>query len=212
MEGERATTRKEKATMHVEQRWQAEDVASPRRKELRMKRVILIVSVMVTALLVASGAAWAATIVGTNGNDTRSGTANADQMYGLNGNDRLTGGAGNDQIEGGAGGDTLIGGADNDVVDGGNGNDTLNTSLASATFGSHNEAYGGTGMDTINANNGAKDEVYAGMGNDTINSRDGAFDRIDCGWYQTPDTFTSDFDTLTRDNFDTVVDCENILP
>jgi hypothetical protein len=35
MEGERATTRKEEATMHVKQRWQAEDVASPvmRRKD-----------------------------------------------------------------------------------------------------------------------------------------------------------------------------------
>jgi hypothetical protein len=35
MEGEIATTRKEEATMHVEQRWQTEDGASPvmRRKD-----------------------------------------------------------------------------------------------------------------------------------------------------------------------------------
>lgn len=48
------------------------------------------------AVVIGSGVALAATIVGTNGNDTRNGTANRDVMYGLGGSDRLHGRAGNE--------------------------------------------------------------------------------------------------------------------
>jgi Ca2+-binding RTX toxin-like protein len=175
-----------------------------------MRRTTLLLSVMVATLLVASGVAWAATIVGTNGNDTRNGTANRDYMYGLNGNDQLSGRAGDDQIEGGGANDTLNGDGGNDVVDGGGGNDTLNPGGAEA-FGIQ-QAYGGTGQDTITINVGEFSEAYGSYGNDTINSRDGVFDRVDCGSFQSASNTAPDFDTLTADAFDSRVNCENIVP
>ena len=66
-----------------------------------------------------------ATIVGTNGNDTRKGTSGKDVIVGLGGNDQLSGLAGNDLICGGAGKDTLKGGKGNDTLLGQKGNDTL---------------------------------------------------------------------------------------
>jgi Ca2+-binding RTX toxin-like protein len=66
-----------------------------------------------------------ATIVGTNGNDTRKGTSGKDVIAGLGGKDKLSGLAGNDLICGGAGKDTLNGGKGNDKLYGEAGKDTL---------------------------------------------------------------------------------------
>lgn len=72
-----------------------------------MRRTILTFTMLLTTLLLGSGVALAATIVGNGGDDTRKGTANRDVMYGLGGNDSLNGRGGNDEIDGGADSDTV---------------------------------------------------------------------------------------------------------
>jgi Ca2+-binding RTX toxin-like protein len=67
----------------------------------------------------------AATIVGTDGNDTLKGTPRADVISGLGGNDVIKGLAGNDTICGGPGKDKLLGGKGNDKLLGQAGKDTL---------------------------------------------------------------------------------------
>lgn len=64
----------------------------------------------------ASGAAFAMSLLGEDGNDLLRGGA---------GNDTLFGGRGTDLLEGGDGNDFLSGAGDNDTIFGGNGNDTL---------------------------------------------------------------------------------------
>jgi Ca2+-binding RTX toxin-like protein len=96
-----------------------------------------------------------ATIIGTNGNDTRTGTAADDTIIGLAGNDQLLGSGGNDR---------LIGGLGNDVLNGGAGIDTANynnpiiggTTYIGATSGvtvnltlTGAQNTGGAGVDTL---------------------------------------------------------------
>ena len=77
------------------------------------------------ALLLPSGLAAAATLLGAGGNDTLSGGAAGDVLEGQDGNDLLAGQGGNDTLRGGAGDDTLLGGAGNDAMDGHAGRDSL---------------------------------------------------------------------------------------
>lgn len=72
----------------------------------------------------AAGSVWAATINGTERNDTLRGGALADKLYGKGGNDKLFGAGGNDVLVGGPGNDRLIGGAGADTVRCGPGRDT----------------------------------------------------------------------------------------
>jgi Ca2+-binding RTX toxin-like protein len=67
----------------------------------------------------------AATIVGTQGNDTLTGTSGRDVIAGLGGDDVIDGGGGNDLICGGDGNDRLTGGAGEDVLSGDAGDDVL---------------------------------------------------------------------------------------
>jgi hypothetical protein len=73
-------------------------------------RRLLVVSVIVTAVM-GGGAAWAATIKGSERADLLSGTPRADAIFGHGGNDRIAGLAGNDLLDGGLGRDSLAGGA-----------------------------------------------------------------------------------------------------
>ena len=68
---------------------------------------------------VATCAGVAATIVGTDGDDTLTGTAGDDVIVGLDGNDVIDSGAGNDVVCGDAGADQLTGGAGDDKLFGG---------------------------------------------------------------------------------------------
>jgi hypothetical protein len=86
----------------------------------------------------------AATIVGTNGNDTLSGTPGRDVIVGLRGRDKLRGLAGNDVICGNESRDTLIGGPGKDLLLGGQGHDRL---------------LGGKGKDTCKGGGGALDRA-----------------------------------------------------
>jgi Ca2+-binding RTX toxin-like protein len=186
--------------------------ARSRGKEKKMKRGIIMLAAMLAALVLGSGVALAATIVGTNNADTRTGTANRDLMYGLGGNDILRGLDGNDEIHGDAGSDqNLNGGPGNDEVSGGSGGDVI-AGGASTTSG-QNELYGGSGADTIVADvPGAYDEVYGGSGNDLIFVADGLYDYVDCGHYASPNSSASDSDTIYADAGDEVVECENTNP
>jgi lysophospholipase L1-like esterase len=71
--------------------------------------------VAVVAML-AVGAAWAGTIVGTSKGDILRGSPHNDKIYGKAGNDRLYGYGGDDLLVGGAGADVLACGAGRDVA------------------------------------------------------------------------------------------------
>ena len=91
---------------------------------MRVKRTLLLLSIMAATLLAASGVALAVNKVcssgstqanpclGTNktkkasGNDTLIGTSGPDYIKALSGNDNISGGSGNDTTDGGAGNDT----------------------------------------------------------------------------------------------------------
>ena len=73
-----------------------------------MRRVILLLTVMATTLVLASGVALALTKIGTNGPDT---------LRGTNGDDNLLGKGANDRLFALNGRDTLLGGPGKDWVD-----------------------------------------------------------------------------------------------
>ncbi len=79
--------------------------------------------VCVAALLVAAATVGAATVTGTNGNDTLRGGGKADRLVGKGGNDKLFGAGGNDVLNGGPGNDLLVGGPGADKLSCGAGND-----------------------------------------------------------------------------------------
>ena len=63
-----------------------------------MRRIILVVLAMAMTLVVASGAAWVANEIGTDGPDTLWGTNSADNLFGLGGNDKPYALRGNDNL------------------------------------------------------------------------------------------------------------------
>jgi hypothetical protein len=69
-----------------------------------------------SALTLAAGSVWAATINGTARNDTLRGGARADKISGKAGDDKLYGAGGNDVLVGGAGSDILVGGVGADEI------------------------------------------------------------------------------------------------
>jgi Ca2+-binding RTX toxin-like protein len=110
-----------------------------------MKRILVLLSTMVLALLLACGVALAVNKVGTNAPDTLRGTNTADTLLGrgandiliaLAGDDKLLGGQGKDIVFGGnerrhnerrllGGNKNMVGGSGNDSVVGGRGSDHL---------------------------------------------------------------------------------------
>jgi Ca2+-binding RTX toxin-like protein len=71
--------------------------------------------VAIVAML-AAGAAWAGTIIGTPKGDVLRGSPRMDKIYGKTGDDRLYGYAGNDLLVGGPGADLLACGAGRDIA------------------------------------------------------------------------------------------------
>lgn len=119
-----------------------------------MRRTILLLTVMATALVVASGVALAAIIncpaggnpcLGTADADVMNGTTGDDDMHGLRGGDTLNAGAGFDQLKGERGEDALNGEADNDTLIGGGDRDTLDGGADDDTYVFAN----GWGKDTL---------------------------------------------------------------
>lgn len=117
----------------------------------RMGKVLVTVSTMV---ILSSGAAFAATMDGTDGVDELTGGVGDDTIQGLAGNDSwLNGGFGDDTVYGNGGNDDIRGSAPKRGHDNGDkGEDSL---------------FGGTGGDYILGGLG-KDKIHGGPGDDTL--------------------------------------------
>jgi Ca2+-binding RTX toxin-like protein len=162
-----------------------------------MRRMVLLLTVMAVALVLASGVALAVNKVGTNGPDTLSGTNGSDTLMGKGGDDTLFSRAGTDTLLGGSGKDRLVGGkkvgtayrtqgghkdllggSGNDNIVGGRGSDTIvggegNDLLATGdtlTETADDKVFGGSGTDAINAlsDPAAEAEIFCGDGTDVV--------------------------------------------
>lgn len=141
------------------------------KKEQRVKRIILVMTVGVFLLTLAAGVATAALneircadqnpstqeCNGTQKSDKIIGTKHRDEIFAKRGNDLVYGRDGNDEIHGSYGDDTLYGGSGDDrIFDNEIGGDT-------------DKVYGQSGNDFINVADGdSKDSVDCGSGRDTV--------------------------------------------
>jgi Ca2+-binding RTX toxin-like protein len=172
-----------------------------------MRRLVLLLTAMALALLLASGVALAVnrigtdgpdTLRGTNGNDNLLGRGDNDILFALNGRDNLLGGPGNDWLDtrrmgfrrgdknmvGGSGNDSVVGGRGSDNVLGEEGNDLV-------TDGPEREF--------------ATDRLTAGDGNDVVAvvNRPAFKDLVTCG---------EGFDRVLADRKDVLADdCERVF-
>jgi Ca2+-binding RTX toxin-like protein len=172
-----------------------------------MRRLVLLLTVMAAALVMASGVALAVTKLGTNGHDVLRGTDGKDNLLGLGGQDDIFGKGGSDNLVGGPGKDNVLGGderpggGDKNLA-GGPGNDLV---------------LGGKGSDNIvgeDGNDGAfgargADKILGGDGNDVLLSvlfgvnAPADRDVVACG---------DGFDRVLADRKDTVArDCEKVV-
>ena len=172
-----------------------------------MRRLVLLLTAMALALLLASGAALAVnrigtdgpdTLRGTNGNDNLLGRGDNDILFALNGRDHLLGGPGNDWLdthpkEFRRGDKNMVGGSGNDAVIGGRGSDHL---------------LGEEGNDLVAdgpEREFATDIVSAGEGNDVVGAvnRPAFEDIVTCG---------GGFDRVIADRKDVLApDCEKVF-
>ncbi len=172
-----------------------------------MRRLVLLLTAMALALVLASGVALAVnrigtdgpdTLRGTNGNDNLTGRGANDILFALNGRDNLLGGPGNDWLDthptGFRSGDkNLQGGPGNDAVIGGRGADNV---------------VGADGDDLVAdgpPREFATDRLAAGDGNDVAAAvnRPAFEDIVTCG---------SGFDRVLVDRKDVLApDCEKVF-
>jgi hypothetical protein len=137
-------------------------MAGERRGTLR--RAGLLVAALATSVLILSGAALAATVVGTGKNDVLRGTAKADKLLGKGGNDKLYGKGGNDVLVGGAGKDMLVGGPGADKLQCGAGRDTAQADAADQV-GADCELVQGPVLPSVSVAGAAVDEGNSGSTN-----------------------------------------------
>jgi Ca2+-binding RTX toxin-like protein len=74
-----------------------------------MRKVVLLLTSIAAAILVAAGVALAVEEIGTNQDERINGIDGRNVLYGRGGNDTLRGFLGNDELIGGSGNDTLQG-------------------------------------------------------------------------------------------------------
>jgi hypothetical protein len=174
-----------------------------------MRRFILLLALIATTLLVASGVAWAVTKIGTNGPDTLRGTNGDDNLVGRGGNDELYPLDGRDNLLGGTGKDCLVCATrqhrffagDKNMI-GGSGNDFLWSGKGS------DKVVGEEGNDLLSDDGGrefSKDFLSGGPGNDVIDVLHyrSARDRVVCG---------SGFDRVAANTKEVVApDCEKVV-
>ena len=110
-----------------------------------MRRMILLLTTMALALLLAAGVALAATVTCQVG-VTCKGTSSADTITGTTSNDTINGLAGNDTINALGGIDKINGGTQNDTMDGGAANDSYRFSN---NLGVDSISADSAGVDTI---------------------------------------------------------------
>ena len=162
------------------------------------RQALFALELMVAALVVVSGVAWAATIscpnkagsvcVGTNNKDTMIGRNRADDMRAKDGADILKARGGKDTLSGGSGRDDLRGGSADDIYDFGKndwGNDTITDTTNSdndpftgnfAQFGFPNQL---TTRITVNLTSSASSpEVSNGTLTGTVNWSNNAIDGV----------------------------------
>ena len=172
-----------------------------------MRRLVLLLTAMALALLLASGVALAVnrigtdgpdTLRGTNGNDNLLGRGDNDILFALNGRDNLLGGPGNDWLDthpmGFRRGDkNMVGGSGNDAVIGGRGSDNV--------LGEEGNDLVADGPDR----EFATDNVSGGDGNDVVAAvnRPAFVDIVSCG---------GGFDRVIVDRKDVLApDCEKVF-
>ena len=172
-----------------------------------MRRLVLLLTAMALALLLASGVALAVnrigtdgpdTLRGTNGNDNLLGRGDNDILFALNGRDNLLGGPGNDWLDthpmGFRRGDkNMVGGSGNDAVIGGRGSDNV--------LGEEGNDLVVDGPDR----EFATDNVSGGDGNDVVAAvnRPAFVDIVSCG---------GGFDRVIVDRKDVLApDCEKVF-
>ena len=90
-----------------------------------MRKMAIMFGLEMVAIFVAGGVALAATITGTDRDETLIGTAYADAIKARGGGDEVRGLGGPDQLYGNEGRDRLVGGYGEDKLYGGNGKDRL---------------------------------------------------------------------------------------
>jgi Ca2+-binding RTX toxin-like protein len=97
------------------------------------------------------------------------GLGSADSVYGNGAGDRLFGGTGDDEVRGGSGKDYIKGGSGCDRLWGKIGYDTLvdESGSCSGVRSFKDQLLGGSGNDTIRAQDGKKDIIGGGPGDDT---------------------------------------------
>ena len=139
--------------------------------------VIFAITATMLALTPATNG-FAATLSGTNGDDTLRGTNNSDTIdgkrgddliYGYRGEDKLYGGRGDDRIKGGSGDDYIYGWYGGNTLSGGAGNDHIYTTGPSDPRSSFplNVIHGNAGADYIIVD-GQNSKIYGDKGADTI--------------------------------------------
>jgi len=153
-----------------------------------MRRTVVLLTVMLAMLVLASGVAMAAVFKGTPGNDEIYGSTQNDTIYGYGGHDELYGsppdrvGSGVDTIYGGLGKDIMRGLLGPDTITAGSGGDWL--SDGPIKDGMKDKLSGGPGDDVLISNNypRATDEISCGDGIDTVyaDSADAFLDRSNC--------------------------------
>jgi RTX calcium-binding nonapeptide repeat (4 copies) len=136
-----------------------------------MRRMVLLLTVMAAALVLASGVALAVNKLGTDGPDTLTGTNGDDTLLGKGGDDVLIALKGRDDLLGGPGKDVVFGGNEerplggDKNLGGGSGNDAVLGSQGS------DNAMGGSGNDFMpdgNLRESSEDRFAGGSGNDVI--------------------------------------------
>ena len=125
------------------------------------KSTLMLIS-LALALLLASGAAWAATVNCTPGAfRCEEETDGPDTIYGTEGPDAINAKDGSDKVYG-RGSDRVFGGPGDDYVTG----ETANYFIGGEAPGDY--ISGGSGDDTIRAPDSYVDRIYCGLGYDTV--------------------------------------------
>ena len=179
----------------------------PLGKERRMRRLILLLSLMAVTLVVASGVALAIARSGGPGNDTLRGTNGPDALAGNGGDDVLLGFKGRDVLAGGDGRDAVLGGNEfgplrgDRSLAGGDGGDFVGTGRGADNMS------GGPGRDILvdyEFEVGQQDVISGGDGDDAIDvvQRPASRDVVACG---------SGTDGVLVDSKDLTSGCERIF-
>ena len=128
-----------------------------------MQRVVIMLTVITAALLLASGVALAVSKTGGNGDDVLRGTPQRDSLSGGGGDDRLYGLRAKDRLYGNSGDDRMFGGPGPDQIYSGQGSDRVRAGGADDFVNVLDES----DNDHVICGGGTFDEVY-GDGGDTF--------------------------------------------